>query len=240
MKNRVKIAAKLAIVISIPIFFWITNVPTKLTDDDRSVLAYHLSIERPQRYSSFSAEIAQIREIQSKIIKLAPRGRPIPDYHEREPRDLFAHGEGSCFDRSRTIEKALAFAGFRVRHVFIIFKKSRLTDENSNALSVLMTRGTRSHALTEVKTSAGWMLVDSNSTWVSLSKKTGMPVSIESVISGQSDIETPPDWISPDQPVIFVRGLYSRRGQFYPPFLSIPEVNWHDIFDSLIEFRSAK
>ena len=30
------------------------------------------------------------------------------------------------------------------------------------------------------------------------------------------------------KPFVYLPGLYSRHGQFYPPFTPIPDVNWRD------------
>src|SRR3546814_13565188 len=96
----------------------------------------------------------------------------------REPKDLYAGQSGECYDRSRSIEKLLRLAGFEARHVSVY----SVTD-GSSVLGVLLTPGTSSHAVSEVLTQRGWMLVDSNARWIGL--KASQPISAEEIKAGK-------------------------------------------------------
>jgi hypothetical protein len=62
--------------------------------------------------------------------------------------------------RSRFLEKAFIYIGLQTRHVFVFE-----TDERSPMISFL-SPGT--NAMTEVKTSRGWILIDPLSRWIGL------------------------------------------------------------------------
>ena len=94
---------------------------------------------------------------------------------KREPKDVFEAKAGLCYDRSRVIEKILNFYGFKTRHVAIYS-----TVSSPFALLSLVTPGINSHAVTEVKTSKGWLVVDSNELFLSVGKD-NEPISIEEI-----------------------------------------------------------
>lgn len=145
---------------------------------------------------------------------------------EREFPDLARLKYGLCYDRSRAIEVILRMKGFETRHASIY---SLL--EQTTALEALATPGTESHAVTEVKTSRGWMLVDSNQRWLGLSKN-GRPLALSDL---RQTLETKPTNVGRPMPTIYrgpftwVYGLYSRHGQFYPPYTPVPDVNWSEL-----------
>ena len=89
-----------------------------------------------------------------------------------------------------------------------------------------------SHAVTEVKTSRGWMLVDSNVEWIALTRM-NEPVNADDV--GKHAIEFNDLPIAYKQPYWAIRGLYSRRGQLYPPYNYIPDVNWPDFLSWIVK-----
>jgi hypothetical protein len=91
---------------------------------------------------------------------------------------------------------------------------------------------TQSHALTEVKTSRGWMLVDPLSQWMGLTVD-GRVISADMLErdsrlfkSGwDRRIKDPPNSILSHE-FVDVVGLYSRHGDFYWPYEPVPDVNW--------------
>ncbi len=83
-----------------------TNVSTKLTAADVAVFTA-IGLRKPGASLSFEQQIALIRQVQAEIFARAPMGDGIPEYEAREPADLIRHGKGLCFDRSRTLDKAL-------------------------------------------------------------------------------------------------------------------------------------
>lgn len=69
-----------------------------------------------------------------------------------------------CYDRSRTLDKALTYMGFKARYVFLLYRK------DFPLFETLIRRGHPSHAVTEVKTSRGWLYVDSNQAWIAVNR----------------------------------------------------------------------
>lgn len=201
------------------------NVPTGITDQDKH--AFEQMGITPVRADllDFEKQIEAIREVQAKVFAVAPLGEGIPEYQSREPADLIQHGQGVCYDRSRSIDKGLNLIGFETRHVFLIFRGNR------PFLSALFRKGQPSHAVTEVKTSKGWMIVGSNNQWIALTRE-GEPVGADEAWRRKDEFDHPPEYLA--NPWWAIRGLYSRRGQLYGAGIPIPEVNWADFSAWLI------
>lgn len=210
----------------------VTNVPTHITATDELIFKATLNLRRPPQPLSFEQEIQLIKDVQNLILKEAPSGPPIPDYMEREPHDLLRHRSGLCYDRSRTYDKVFNWLGFGTRHVYILYPEHPKTHQPLPYWRAFFTRGTQSHAVTEVKTQRGWLLVDSNSPWISL-RRDGSPVSADHLPHNKNDFESPlPVYF--DRDYLAIRGLYSRRGQLYRPYLPFPALNWWDFGSSLL------
>jgi len=176
-------------------------------------------------HRSFSAEIVAIEKIQRAVLDAAPGNVGIPYDHSREPKELLEARSGLCFDRSRAIEKALRYVGFQARHVAIYSTK-----ETGSALKSLALEGTPSHAVSEVLTSRGWLVVDSNAPWLSIDIE-GRPVSIRAMASAARrgalvEYGLPIPTSIYREPFVAVFGLYARHGRFYPPYDFIPDVNY--------------
>ena len=198
-----------------------TNVPTVVTDEDAAVFV-SLGLKNPQNALTFEQEIAMIRHVQKQVFKRAPLGNGIPEYESREPSDLMRFGQGLCFDRSRTFDKAFTYLGLPARHVYLLYR------EDKPFLIALFNYGQASHAITEVKTTRGWLYVDSNTDWIALTRK-NEPVNADDVWKRFSDFDNAPKYLQP--PWWAIRGLYSRKGQFYDPWLPFPDINWPDFLD---------
>jgi len=193
---------------------WWHAVPTDPTAEDRLAVHHILA-------PTYQDEIAMIALVQARVLAASPLAAGIPKGQPREPADLLRAGGGLCFDRSRAIEKALAALGFQTRHIALY-----------RDLEALVLPGVGSHALTEVRTAEGWLLVDSVSPWLGLDEA-GQPVSAARArlgdvrwgmplpTSGGTELLARPGFL-------FVRGLYSRHGQFFPPYWPFPDIAWRD------------
>jgi len=125
-----------------------------------------------------------------------------------------------------------SWLGFEARHIFILYPEHPVTGESLSFWGAFFTRGTNSHAVTEVKTSRGWVLVDSNSAWVSDGKH-GLPVDADHLRDKASLLPGMPDYLN--RPYWAIRGMYSRRGQLYRPYMPYPDLNWPDFFQWVLE-----
>ena len=180
---------------------------------------------------TFEQEIRIITAVQDAVLARAPENKGLPMGSPREPKALYNARFGLCYDRSRAIEKALMLFGFEVRHI-----SAYSTDETGSAVVSLLTPQVDSHAVTEVKTARGWLLVDSNARWISLDAGSRPWGAAE--LKRAADSQLPmPEWSGNNRAAmnelfsksfVYLPGLYSRHGQFYPPFTPIPDVNWHD------------
>lgn len=176
--------------------------------------------DRPE---TFSAEIALVFAVQEAVLTVAPHDVGLPTGTTRTLWDLIEAGQGLCYDRSRAIETILELHGMETRHVAVYS-----TAEAGSALAALMTPGSPSHALSEVRTQRGWLAIDSNVPWVGLAADGGV-VSVadlhdqHSVVWDEEVATGPNPFFAND--FVIVYGLYSRHGKFYPPFNAIPDYN---------------
>jgi hypothetical protein len=134
------------------------------------------------------------------------------------------------------IEKILSYSGFKTRHVSLYS-----IEATQSGIRALFTREAPSHAVTEVLTRHGWLVVDSNVAWLSIDIN-GQPVSIDRIQSSAANSirlrwrDDPPIDIYAT-PFTFVFGLYSRHGYFYPPYNAIPDINYAEFVQNAY-FRS--
>ncbi len=203
------------------------DVPTNVTQADEAAIAAMTGgapTAQPASARSFDDEVETIRAIQNAALSVAPVNEGIPLGQPREPADLLAAKKGLCFDRSRAIEKALTLAGIENRHAYVYESDGGLQD-----LTALAKPGVTSHAVTEARTSKGWMVIDSNVRWIGLTAE-GDPVSLAELDTDRR--QSMPAWDSGNKAPIasiftrdfaYVFGLYSRHGRFYPPYTPVPD-----------------
>lgn len=201
----------------------LTNVPKEVTHDDRAAFRA-MNLEKRLNQPSFNSinisrsydqEVHIIKGVQKIIFQDIKFGEAVPEFATREPLDVLRNKTGMCFDRSRLIEKALQHYGFETRHVYVLYL------EGKNPLQGMLTYKQRSHALTEVKTGRGWMFIDSLVPLIGIDSN-GNPMKVERF--GELDAADE-EWHSP---YLTIRGLYSRKGYFYPPNIPFPDINWPD------------
>lgn len=214
----------LILIISLTSLGFIKNVPINLTSDDINVFE-SFDFRKPSESLTFEEEIYLIRQAQKKIFRQAPFGRGIPDYQPREITDLLEFGSGLCYDRSRSLDKLYLYLGFESRHVFLLFKQDR------SFFRAIFRKQHGSHAVTEVKTSRGWLYVDSNIPWLAITRS-GEVVNADDVWKRFDEFDNPPPYLN--QPWWAIRGLYTRGGRKYPPFIPFPEINWPTFIHWLI------
>lgn len=185
------------------------------------------------QHTSYANQVALLMTIQQRLLRCTPNWRGIPQGHSREPEALFRHRGGLCYDRSRALEKIFMFLGFQTRHLALY----PVQPEHS-ALATLFQAGICSHAVSEVLTRRGWLVVDSNSPWLSLTE-TGQLMSMKQMglinqkrhaaICWECPVPTSDD-LYYRLPCVCVYGLYSRHGRFYPPYTAfLPDFNLREL-----------
>ena len=209
-------------------------VDNSLTEEDRQFIPIYLSdvVPLPEN-PTYRDELHFIIAVQRSVLNIAPRNDGLPLSQKREPKELYTAKTGLCFDRSRVIEKIFRYSGFKTRHVSIYSK-----EKTDSAIKSLITPGVSSHAVTEVLTKNGWLIVDSIAPWVSTDTN-NQPVSIDNIqlsidnsVHIKWDKEPPTSIYS--KPFTFVFGLYSRHGYFYPPYNFVPDINYGEIVQNAL------
>jgi hypothetical protein len=197
--------------------WWATAVDDAITPQDRA------AFEQLATKCHFAATdtIARIREIQMCVLAEIPPGI-IEHGNPREPADVLAAHRGECYDRARVLEKFLGIAGFRTRHVYMF-------DASRHGIAGLAMKPLASHALVDVQTDRGWMSVGTNVPFIGITS-TGEVVSSGRVKdnSGTSWVYSRPSDL-PSQDNIAIYGLRSRHGQFFPPYIPLPDISWRDV-----------
>lgn len=216
------------------------DVPASVTASDRDYAARILSAAGHGSHAAdygdlknFDNQIRAVLAVQDAVLKATPKSEGLPLGQPREPQDLYEAGKGLCFDRSRVIEKLLGHLGLTHRHLSVFSLK-----DGRSRLSALSGDTTKSHAVTEVSTAKGWMLVDSNARWI------GLDQSHQSVAAGAlheagvargawaPESSAPINKIFTDE-FTYVIGLYSRHGGFYWPYTPIPDYNLRELGQNL-------
>lgn len=209
-----------------------------LTDTDRVFLGKMFTdagLKDTQAFETFEKELQAIGGIQRAVFTASPAYRLIPVGHTREPEDLYKMKQGYCFDRARSIDKALRLMNFKSRYASLYS-----TDKTGSAIRSLITAGggdVRSHAMVEVLTSKGWLVVDTVNPWLALDNE-GNPLGLEDLqtMAESSDFSSLKHaenaYFLYKKPFTYVYGLYSRHGQFYPPYAPFPDINWQEILQN--------
>ena len=224
-------AAVMAVLVALA---WAHNVPTSPDADDADAVRRMLNEHEPSRWLNDVGqrtagvwELQAITAVQDAVLARAPLDVGIPLGMSREPMALYRARHGLCYDRGRAIEKALALIGFNVRYV-AVFQAPGWTFLES-VLGMASKR--RSHVLVEVETSRGWLVVDTNTSWVAVDVG-GRTWSIADLRETAQSGAPFPTWkrgAATDilyEPWVAVAGLYSRHGGFYPPYTPLPDVAW--------------
>lgn len=210
--------------------FLATNVDNHITPEDEIYLdkiRIEGNIPKSADGVGFEGELRYINLILVWLDGWVSGEVGIPINFTREPKDLYYSHSGLCYDKSRLLEKLLRSAGFKTRHLSAF----RKIGEESK-IRILMTPGSPSHALTEVLTSKGWMVITSNRFQYFVDEQ-GEPMTMEDIQRTPEKFKAKdPGFIEfISTPFFYINGLYSRHGRFYPPFLPVPDINWVELFD---------
>lgn len=215
----------LLVILSLVNYF---NVDRSLTEEDRTYIRLFLPgvPEGIAPTLSFEQQIQLIERAQQVVHDHTTGWEGIPEGLPREPKDLYLGRTGKCYDRSRVLEKMFTYLGFTNRHLSMFER-----EPNVHSYQTILFHHASSHAISEVLTKKGWLMVDSNSLWISLNddyQPVSMPQLQHYYRRGQQI-----HWAHPtnaefnqfyNSRCIALYGLYSRHGRFYPPYVSgIPD-----------------
>jgi len=228
MKIKIKRFLSLMTIVFIAIIAYHNVNKDVLNEDIIYINKYLVGINRDIKVSkmSYEQQLELIKNVQSNVFKISPIGKGIPKFQERRPKDLYKRGYGLCFDRSFVMELIFEHLGFKTRHVSLYENKI-----NTDMFSELMTPKIRSHAISEVKTKKGWVIVDSSSKWLGIDIN-NLPISMKKITAKVQWKKRPKD-IFYDGNQHFAYGIYSRHGNFFKPYNFIPDYNISEIMYNL-------
>ena len=221
---------------------WHYNVDKTLTKEDCQYIQLLLPgmAKGSAIQLDYQGQVELVQRVQRAIIAASPKMEGIPEGEPREPKQLYLGRKGLCYDRSRVIEKTCIYLGFETRHVSLFAR-----EQGVYPLITLLFHHVPSHAISEILTKKGWMLVDSNAPWLGLDSEHN-PVSA-CQMAAASDVNRPVKWFLPEEkaydgfyktPCIYVYGLYSRHGRFYPPYTPyVPDYRLRGLLYNLERIR---
>jgi hypothetical protein len=166
-------------------------------------------------------ELRFIRSIQGFVFSsLIGNNYPIPKDSVGSVEYYYKKGQGACYDRAILMEKILAEEGFKTRHIYAYFRRDSSTTHTLD----LVKKRLFSHALLEVKTKNGWLVVDTGKQWMGLDEA-GSIMSMEEARaqlkktnrSSAKEFGLLSQLTSIPGNLKFVYGLYSRNGHFLKP-----------------------
>ncbi len=240
-EKKYKIAAISGVLIFLFLFVYLgtTGVNNTVTAADQEYIKKLLEIEKIEPFTGeqkFEEEIKFISTIQDSIIQTIPHEGGVPFGQKREPADIYRHTSGSCYDRSRLLEKIFRAHGFETVHLSLYYTHER------PPLLALVTPQNPSHAISKVKTQEGWLAVDSNRRWLNLDENLNI-VSFNKLAAQKDDAISAVRWHNryarenehgiTTRPFVRIYGLYSRHGLAYPPFDRIPDIHWREFSKNL-------
>lgn len=210
------------------------NVDDGLTDDDRFYIRRLLPgvAEGCAPRLPYQAQLALVGRSQRVLRTWVRAYTGIPQGQPREPRQVLLGHAGLCYDRSRVLEKMFTYLGLATRHVALFELEPGI-----NPLKTLLFDRVSSHAVSEVLTRRGWLLVDSNDPWLGLDQHDN-PVTVSWITACYAQ-HRPVRWLRPAPArdaafygcsCLYVYGLYSRHGRFFPPYTAyIPDYNVREL-----------
>jgi hypothetical protein len=238
-KTGIRIAALASLLAGAALLFllYASRVDNTITQEDEAYIDRLIGENHidPGNLEGFDSQLHFISAVQNALLRLAPEQDGIPEGQPRELKDLYAARKGLCYDRSRAMEKVLNRFGLQVRHIAVYSSLDWLPD----VLAILNPSAT-SHALTEVMTDKGWLLVGSNTPWLSLDRDNN-PLSMADLSAHLRRVRFS-HWEEMEgklqnpifrTPFGYYYGVYSRHGKFFPPYNVIPDVNWGQFLQNL-------
>lgn len=255
----------LILIISLLSIYLVTNVSKKLTAIDVELIESLDLDKHCLNINNFKKELNCIKKVQTTVFNAVPHRSnydhlkcsydttPIDERHlgdNLEPYIYINNGFGCCNVKSRFIEKILIYYNFNVRHLAVYRVVNFLDFFSTN-------KNTISHSSTEVKTSKGWMYVDSVDDFVGITKSFEPITSLEyfeidkehllyKFLPSKENAELYQGmvndynywnknhnvWNNKDFKILVIYGLHSRHGNFYKPKfkLPIPDISWLDFF----------
>lgn len=228
-KTGIVFSVAITVLLTILLLLYNLEFDDSITYEDikySNLITTNFSIDTTTRFRSYADEVVFIKQIQNAVNRFSIIGDGIPMCHERNIKDLYTTKMGLCYDKSHVIEKILRVYGFDTRHISIYYYENLI-----QLIFAVINPYTQSHAVSEVKTRKGWILVDSLSEIIGLDSNND-PISLgklrEMIERGAANEDIASN-INYDKKFIFFYGIYSRNGKLYPPYNSIPDFRFCEL-----------
>ena len=223
MKRRLlKIA--LAILASLVLAAFAFNGYPTVTKTDRAYIdsfltEWKIPADSDSIHASFDREVAFVSRVQDSIVKNFS-GAFHPQEKVGHVDFYFRNRAGVCYDKAILMEKMFTSYGFSIRHMYIYFR----TDSMPTQKTDFFKRGLTSHAMLEVKTKKGWMVVAINGNWLGIDPQDN-PLTIHDVrdqLKADNLKLKKPNYYGAyffepfriPSNFLITYGIYSRHGQF--------------------------
>lgn len=157
------------------------------------------------------------------------------DHANRELIDLINLKFPNCYIMAYIFEKVLESKGFKTRHIFLTLNEKKMPKP------LLLFMKLNSHALLEVKTKRGWLIVDPYQNWQGVTNKSEV-INIQQLKQNgvkyykwKKEIHAGILNLFFQNNFEFFYGLYSRKGGIIPSKIStLPVINAEDLISSLL------
>ena len=171
--HKILIAFALAILIGMFGLWSFSSGPVTTEEDKKYLNAFinRWGIKEDSKSigANYEREIAFISKIQDSVFKvIRGDGYPIPKEEVGNIRYYATVGKGACYDRALMMEKIFSLYQFKTRHAFLYFNN----DSTPIRKLDIFNKRLLSHALLEIKTSKGWMAIDTRNAWLGLNENT--------------------------------------------------------------------
>jgi hypothetical protein len=169
-------------------------------------------------HADFENEIAFIRQLQESAVRSIQQVE-IPHQYFGNLKFYYTNRKGFCYDRAVMMEKFFLYYGFPFRHLYLFYDPSG----NYPSAANFFKRNTPSHALLEVKTKKGWMVIGTNANWIGLSSNNEV-IDIKEFKkqagANKLALKYNPSigesfWEGKGNKFRFIYGIYSRHGDFF-------------------------
>jgi hypothetical protein len=231
------------IILPVWLVFILFNRKPSVSEEDQVYLnkflsEWHLNIPEASIHATEASELSFISQLDHCIVCSIGHQR-IQSSHFGNVRYYYEQRRGECYDRAVLLEKLLEYTHFQYRHIFAYYRN----DNSACTFMDFLKKGTESHALTEIKTKDGWMVVGTNADWIGVDNK-GRLLSLRDVQKLVEETHTVnlkqkptmgTDFWELHPKFKYVYGVYSRKGEFLKPNIRIPQINFSMLLSGAFE-----
>ncbi|MBO8240522.1 hypothetical protein HA152_07375 [Prochlorococcus marinus XMU1412] len=209
------------LIITSKYFFSSINVKKDLSEEDIRAIKMLNVDKQCKKISDYKSEIECIKTIQIAQKNLVNSEKCRTGLIDVEPINFINYNFGCCYDRARFIEKTLTYYGFESRRIFL------LATDKYGIFSAIVPKQD-SHAVSEAKTSKGWIGVETIEPFFVLNDEDNNPLTFRKALKEKYNF---PKKIYDNfyyRNPMSINGLYSRHGKFHNPYIPLPEINFKD------------